>query len=167
MDPAERQEIIDAEHLRILAICYYVSGGMGIFFSCFALIYVAMGLVLAIGGGLAKHPDRPGDAEAAAMIGVVIVVIGLLFLLIGWTIGGLTLYVGRSIQQRRRRTLTLVIAVLHCLWIPIGTLLGVFTFIVLMRPSVMRLYAAPMGSGVVGSRPLSGSTKDTPAEAGG
>jgi hypothetical protein len=143
MDPQERQAIVDAEHLRILAICYYVSGGMGIFFSCFALIYVVMGLAVAIGGGFA----RPGDAEGAAVVGGVIAVMGILFLLIGWTIGGLTILAARSIQQRRRRTLTLVIAVLHCLWIPIGTLLGVFTFIVLMRPSVERLYSSERHAG--------------------
>jgi hypothetical protein len=140
MEPSERQEIIDAEHLRILAICYYVSGGMGIFFSCFALLYVVIGLVMALAAGFAEHANRHGNAEGAVAIGLVIALVGGLFLLFGWIIGGLTIYAGRSIQQRRNRTLTLIVATMHCLWMPIGTVLGVFTFIVLMRPSVTRLY---------------------------
>lgn len=138
MEPSERQQIVDGEHLRILGICYYVSGGLSIFWSSFVLLYVAFGLALAIGAGLAAH--KTDEAIVASVIGAVVAIVGLFILLIGWTLGGLSLYVGRALGQRRYRTLTLVVAAVHCLWIPIGTLLGIFTFVVLLRPSVMRLY---------------------------
>jgi hypothetical protein len=48
-----------------------------------------------------------------------------------WTLGALTAYAGRSIQKRRRKLFVYVMAALNCLFIPYGTLLGVFTFIVL------------------------------------
>jgi hypothetical protein len=136
--PDQRQEIIDAEHLRVLSICYYVMGGVVIFFSCFALIYVVMGLVLAL---MPEQLDGPRHGEPPpAVIGFVIAGIGGCFLCLGWAFGALAIYVGRSLAQHRRRTLTLVLAAIYCLSIPFGTLLGVFTFVVLLRDSVMRLY---------------------------
>lgn len=133
------QEVVDAEHLRILAICYYVMGGVVIFFSCFALLYVVFGLLIALDSEVFHNPQRPHDGPPPEL-GYVLAVMGGVFVALGWTFGGLTIFAGRSMQRRRRRTLTLVLAALYCLWIPFGTLLGIFTFIVLMRPSVMRLY---------------------------
>lgn len=63
-------------------------------------------------------------------------------LLLGWTTGALVIVSGRSIKRRRRRVFSLIVAGLSCLFFPFGTALGVFTFIVLLRPSVERLYRA-------------------------
>jgi hypothetical protein len=53
----------------------------------------------------------------------------------------LNLLTWRSLKARHGRTLTLVTAGLNCLFMPLGTVLGIFTFIVLLRPSVKELYA--------------------------
>jgi hypothetical protein len=47
---------------------------------------------------------------------------------------------GLFLRARRHRTFSMVIAAINCLHIPIGTALGVFTFIVLGRESVRKLY---------------------------
>lgn len=49
---------------------------------------------------------------------------------------------GRFIKKRRHKTFSLVVAGINCLQIPFGTVLGVFTIIVLMRPSVQSGYDA-------------------------
>jgi len=59
---------------------------------------------------------------AGVFCGVVLVV---------WTLSALTAYAGRCIQKRRRKLFVDVMAALNCLFNPYGTLLGVFTFIVL------------------------------------
>jgi hypothetical protein len=59
---------------------------------------------------------------------------------VGWTLGILTIVSGRLISLRRRRTFSLVVAGINCASFPFGTVLGVFTFIVLARPSVRALY---------------------------
>ncbi len=58
-----------------------------------------------------------------------------------WTLAVL-LFLFRSIQPsaRRHRTFSIVIASLSCMSFPFGTILGVFTLIVLVRPSVKILY---------------------------
>ena len=46
----------------------------------------------------------------------------------------------RFLRGRRHRTFSLIVAGINCLGIPLGTILGVFTLIVLLRPSVRTLY---------------------------
>ncbi len=58
----------------------------------------------------------------------------------GWVTGILTIISGRRIAKQRSRVFSLVMAGVNCLSIPIGTTLGVFTFIVLLRPSVQAMY---------------------------
>jgi hypothetical protein len=64
-------------------------------------------------------------------------------LLVCWAVGGLNIYSGRSIANRKRRVFSLVVAGIDCLVmcpIPLPLALGVFTIVVLMRDSVKRLY---------------------------
>lgn len=49
---------------------------------------------------------------------------------------------GRFIKKRKNKTFSLVVSGFNCLQIPFGTVLGVFTIIVLMRPSVQSGYDA-------------------------
>ena len=44
------------------------------------------------------------------------------------------------LRQRRHRTFSMVVAGFNCLYMPLGTVLGVFTFVVLSRDSVIGLY---------------------------
>lgn len=49
---------------------------------------------------------------------------------------------GIWIKKRKNRTFSFVIAAMNCIQFPFGTALGVFTFIVLSRPSVETAYVA-------------------------
>lgn len=49
-------------------------------------------------------------------------------------------FAGRSLSRRRHYVFCLVAAGLACLSFPLGTALGVFTFMVLQRPSVKALF---------------------------
>jgi hypothetical protein len=62
-------------------------------------------------------------------------------MLLGWTFGALTLYAGRSIQKRRHKALIYVMAAFNCMFIPYGTLLGVFTFIILGSPPAIQEFS--------------------------
>lgn len=131
----ERQSRADQEQLQLLAIGYYVVGGLMFLFSCFALIYVAVGVMVVL------SPPRPDHGQPPPQfVGFLFAAVGGFFLLLGWSLAALTVFVGRSIQKRRRRTLTLVMAAIECAFFPFGTVLGVCTFLVLLRDSVMRIY---------------------------
>jgi hypothetical protein len=47
---------------------------------------------------------------------------------------------GRMLQRRRGYTYCVVMAAIACAFTPIGAVLGVFTLIVLLRPSVKALF---------------------------
>jgi len=135
--PEDRQARADREQLQLLAIGYYVVGGITFLFACFALLYVAMGVLV-----MFSPPKPHGGQPPPFIVGVLLTAFGSFFLLLGWSVAALTLFVGRSIQRQRRRTLTLVVAAIQCAFFPFGTALGVCTFLVLMRDSVMQLYDA-------------------------
>lgn len=130
----------DEEHLKLLAIFHYILGGMMAFFSLFGLIYFVMGLVfmLAPAGGWNQGPGAPPPA----WFGLIFVLIGAGVVVLGVTVGGLIAYAGRCIAQRRHPSFCLVMAAVACLWVPIGTVLGVLTILVLVRPTVKPLFGA-------------------------
>jgi hypothetical protein len=66
--------------------------------------------------------------------------IGGVIFLIMVVIAGVKAYVGWCLEQRRQRILCLVVGAVSCLEVPYGTALGICTFIVLMRPRVMRQF---------------------------
>jgi hypothetical protein len=49
---------------------------------------------------------------------------------------------GLCMRRYRARTFSLIIAGFNCFYIPLGAVLGVFTFVVLLRDSVRELYDA-------------------------
>ena len=56
------------------------------------------------------------------------------------TSGVLNVLSGLFLRARKHWTFSIVVAAIDCLHFPLGTVLGVFTIIVLIRPSVRELY---------------------------
>jgi hypothetical protein len=133
-----RDHILDEEHLRLLSIGHYIAGGFTIAITFLLLFYFFIFLLLARRPGLFGGQNNP-HPPPAGILGFVAIIFGFL-IVAGWTFGGLTIYVGRCIKRRVRRTLTLVVACLNTLSMPFGTILGVFTLMVLTRPRVKLLY---------------------------
>ena len=126
----------DEEHLRLLSILYYIWGGLTAFFSCFGVFYVLAGGVFMIAA--ANEPNGPPP-----WLGAIFSAFGVLVILFILAIAGLTIWTGRNLQKRRHHSICLVVAAISCLSVPLGTALGVFTFVVLLRPSVKQLFNAP------------------------
>ena len=66
---------------------------------------------------------------------------GSIFVLGGWAWAILLLVTARKLRARKNRMFCCVIAGITCASVPLGTVLGVFTLVVLMRPSVQALFA--------------------------
>ena len=137
----EQQAFVDEEHLRLLALGYYISAAITAFFSMIGLFYAFTGA--AIGLALSKaateaaaQPNEPSPQLLGWIFGAIGV--GLFFAMIA--MAALKFYAGRCLKQRKSRTFCMIIAAFSCLEIPYGTILGIFTFMVLERPSVARLF---------------------------
>lgn len=134
-----RQQIKDEEHLKLLSLGYMVSAGMTAFFSLFGLMYVFMGTIftsfLSYFPQAKNNPEPPPD-----FIGWIFTGFGLAIFVFGVTIALLKWRASRCLKERHSITFCQVIAGLTCLSVPYGTLLGVLTFVVLARPSIVALF---------------------------
>ncbi len=139
-DETLRQSIVDEEHLKLLSLGYMISGGFAALFSFFGLLYLGIGLVLAL--TLSRAPTTSGEAPPA-FIGWIFAGVGLVFFLGAIAVAMARFYVASSLRRRKSRTICMVVAGIGCLEFPYGTLLGVATFIVLGRDSVQRLFSSP------------------------
>jgi len=123
----------DIEHLKLLSIFHYVAAGMAAMVACIPFIHFFMGLALATGAF--------GDTDPEARpIGLVMALVALCFIAFGWTFAVLVAIAGRNLARRTRYTYCLVMAGIECIFMPVGTVLGVFTIIVLVRDSVKELF---------------------------
>jgi heme/copper-type cytochrome/quinol oxidase subunit 3 len=140
MNLIERQQILDEEHLRLLRIGYLIVGGTAAFTGLFGLFYTAMGVFIVVAGKTAssRHGQPPPE-----LMGVIFIAIGALVLLLAVGYASLAFLTARFLKERRARTLCLLTAGISCLYIPFGTVLGAFTFIVMGRPSVRALFNPP------------------------
>jgi hypothetical protein len=127
----------DSEHLKILSICFYVLSGLTLFPMIFGFIYIIFGVFFGV--ALSDVPHR-ADEPPAALMGGFFIVFGLIFALIFGVIGGLALKAGLNLSKKKSYTFCFVVACLVCLWMPLGTILGIFTIIVLTRDSVKALF---------------------------
>jgi hypothetical protein len=139
MDESMKQQIVDGEHLKMLRIGYLVSAGTSAFIGLFGFFYVFMGIMVT------RIPSGEGQGPPA-FFGWLFAIFGLVFVAGGLGLGFLKFYAASCLKQRRSRTLCMVIAGITCLGMPYGTVLGVLTFIVLSRPSVVGLFDGPISA---------------------
>ena len=132
----------DLEHLRLLRMFHFIAGGILGFFSCFALIYIVLGIFFINSPHLF---DSRGNGPPPFM-GWMFVMIGAMALLMGWTIATLMFLGGKYLGRRTHYTFCFVVAAVSCLFSPIGTVLGVFTIVVLSRQSVKQLFNGKQNS---------------------
>ena len=126
----------DTEQLNLLAIFHYVVAGFAALFSFFPLLYTALGVIFIFA---ARHGTvKPGEELPPEFLGWIFAVVGALLFVIGMAI--CILIAGRSLALRKHYSSALVIACIECLFVPFGTILGVFTIVALSRESVKALF---------------------------
>jgi hypothetical protein len=128
----------DEEHLRLLSIFHYIVAGLGGLFSLFPLIYTAMGIVFVMMSH--RGAVKPNQELPPEFVGWFFIVFGSAFFLVGLASATCMLITGRSIGRRKHYWFSFVVACVECIFMPFGTVLGVFTIIVLARESVKRLF---------------------------
>lgn len=122
------------EQLHVLAIFHWVVGGMAAVFSLFPLIHVGFGVAI-----LRGVVDRGRDAPPP-FVGWILVGIGALFIAAGWSYAVLVIIAGRNLNAHRHYVYCLVVAAIETLFMPFGTILGIFTIVVLLQEPVKALF---------------------------
>jgi hypothetical protein len=134
----------DTEHLRLLSIFHYIVAGLAALFSFFPLLYTTVGAIFIFA---ARHgTPKPGEELPPEFLSWIFVGVGSFLFLLGVAMAIWFLIAGRCLSRHRFYSFALVMACVECLFIPFGTILGVFTIIALSRESVKALFAAAQTS---------------------
>jgi hypothetical protein len=129
----------DREHLQLLAIFHYVVAGLAALFSFLPLLYTTVGAIFIFA---ARHGTaKPGEELPPEFLGWIFAVLGSVLFLIGIAMAICILIAGRSLALRKRYSFAMVMACIECIFVPFGTILGVFTIIALSRESVRGLFS--------------------------
>jgi len=126
----------DQEQLQILSIFHYVVGALTGLFSLIPVIHLMLGLGMVTGGFGAGKPPEP----FAVVVGWMFVVLASTLIACGLAFAIALIVAGNSLVRHERYSFCFVVACIACLIVPFGTLLGIFTLLVLLKPSVKQLF---------------------------
>jgi hypothetical protein len=134
------QRKIDAKHLEILSIFHFVGAGLAIVGILFLFVHYEIMHTMFTNPALWQNQKQPPPFPPEELFNVFkwfYLIAGFWFVLSGV----LNVVSAFCLRAKKHRTFSLIVAGINCLHIPLGTVLGVFTIIVLVRDSVQELYA--------------------------
>ena len=136
------QRKVDRGHVKLLAIFHFIGAGLGLAGLLFLCIHYAFfNAFLSRPEIFESKGQTPPPRQVIEMFGLFkwfYLVMGAWFVLSAV----LNLVSAIGLFRLKWRTFSLVTAGINCLHMPMGTALGVFTIIVLLRESVVELYDA-------------------------
>ena len=130
----------DVQQLKLLSIFHYVAAVLLAVMACIPVIHLLLGIFIVTAPASMAGRGQPPPA----FMGWVFIVIASAAILGGWTIAVLMGLAGRFLARRQHRLYCLVVSAVECLWTPFGTVLGILTLLVLIRPSVIELFNHPV-----------------------
>jgi hypothetical protein len=136
----ERQKTIDNEHLKLLSIFHYISGGITLAFALFIGAYFFLIFFIITYAGFQKDIDPEFNKTMPEAFFTIMLTIFIIIFFLGLLFGIGQIVSGRLIKLRQLRWFSFTIGIINLLNIPYGTILGIFTIIVLERDSVRQQY---------------------------
>ena len=126
------------EHVRLLAIFHWIVAGFAALCSMFPVLHLVMGIAVVTeklpGGG-------PGDS--GRLVGWLVIAFAGTLIALGLAFASCLAIAGRNLLRLRRHTFCFVMGAIGCFFMPFGTVLGVFTIIVLSKPEVRAAFDRP------------------------
>lgn len=123
----------EKDTLRMLAVFHYVMAGLIALVACIPLIHLTVGLSLTVGA-------ITGDEPVLGMVGAVFTLVAALIILIGWGLAVLVFLAGRNLDRQTKYQFCMIGAGVLCIFMPMGTILGVVTLVTLQNDSVKELF---------------------------
>lgn len=132
--------LITEHDLRLLSIGFFVQAGIAAFYTIMLLAYAGFASVIL--AGIAQPANDSGQNLPPGFLPFMSIFMLILALIAGaYTVA---LFVAGLWLRRFRNILFIqVVAAFNCVAIPYGTVLSIFTFLVLQRPSAKQMFAGP------------------------
>ncbi len=123
----------EKDTLHILSIFHFIMAGIIALIACVPLIHLAMGITMKVGGVTENVP-------VLGVVGAAFSAVAGLIILIGWGLAVLVFLAGKNLDQQTKYQVCLFGAGVLCIFLPMGTILGVFTLVTLQDDSVKALF---------------------------
>jgi hypothetical protein len=129
----------EKKQVELLSLFHYIVGGITALFSCIPLLHVSMGVAIVSGKFFNGHRSEEAFPE---MFGWMFIIMGSVFILLGWATAVCMFLVGKKLKQKKARIFCMAVAGVECMFMPFGTVLGVFTLIFLNKDSVKQAFSS-------------------------
>ncbi|MFM2199733.1 MAG: hypothetical protein RLZZ505_3165 [Verrucomicrobiota bacterium] len=146
--PVRQLNLVDESHLHLLSVFHFVMGGLytlGIGFVALHFLMMRIFMTMPHSAPVTVPAGGSPTPPSAAMPPEIMTIMIVFYVLAAVMIASLAtanILAGFWLRKRVRHSLTFVVAAINCAFFPFGTVLGVFTIIVLQRATVKMTYAA-------------------------
>ncbi len=135
-----KQEAINNEHLRLLEIFHYISGGLTILFSSLFIFHlVFMSFFMMNPEFFPNESVQACEINPEQFMSFFVYIFGFMIFL-GITYGVAQIISGRFIKKRKGRLFSIIVSIPNILFIPYGTILAILTIIILDKKNIKELY---------------------------
>lgn len=145
-NPDPNAFVREQEHVKILMIFQYIWAGMMVLGALAMFAYAVFFKMIINNPQFIQQmnkntgPNGPPPQQLFEMM-VIFYYIASFICLVAALLNLMSAY---WMQKRRNRMFSVVIGALNCIAIPIGTILGIFTIVVLVKENVRRIYERTM-----------------------
>lgn len=123
----------EKDTLHMLAIFHYVIAGLIALVACIPLIHLTIGLSLTAGALVSEEP-------VIGVAGIFFTLIASFIILLGWGLAFFVFLSGRNLDRQTKYQFCMIGAGVLCIFMPLGTILGVFTLVTLQDDSVKAMF---------------------------
>jgi len=136
--PVRDQRAIDKQHLGTLSVLHFVGAGLALLGLAFVFVHFAVMRTVFTNPDIWKGTPNPPPAGLFDAFSWIYVILG------GWYGTSLVFNVlaGIYLRAQKHRIFCFVVGAFNCVHIPLGTILGIFTIIILARDSVRLSFEA-------------------------
>lgn len=118
----------ELEHLKWLRIGYLVNGGLMLLIALLPIIHLIVGIAMLLAGG------------EDAFLGLIFLIFAAIFILFGSTVSIMNFVTAKYLKEIKNHTFCLVAGGINTFFSPLGIVIGVFTFVVLLNENVKKLF---------------------------
>jgi hypothetical protein len=135
----------DLDHLQILGLFHYVVAGLTFLFGLFPIFHLAIGLGMFFAPG-EFFGEAPPSEFPFRLFGLFFTLIPATMMAGAFAMSGALVVAGRRLRAHTHHMFCQVVGAVSCVFFPFGTVLGVFSLLVLQRPGVKMVFGLePLG----------------------
>lgn len=129
----------DLEQIKTIAVFTFVYAGVSALFSFFPVIHLTIGISM-LNGSLFDGNTPTDTVFPFNLFALMFTIIPAIMILGGLTYSIALAISGNFLLKKRHYIFCMIMAGISCAFAPFGTVLGIFTILLLQRPSVKNLF---------------------------